>query len=124
MQQLALRRRRRFASREAALASFAGKPPFSSFQPDVLRAYVFHGLRDAPGPPAIVIHGEPVCVCGKIWVGLQVQQNDRPWQPGGERAAVSRVHNYGRDNMYTARASRALYLFQGVEIGKGTMPNA
>lgn len=79
MQQLALRRRRRFASREAALASFAGKPPFSSFQPDALRAYVFHGLRDAPGPPAFVIHGEPLSVCEK-GVGLQGQQADRPRQ--------------------------------------------
>ena len=47
MEVLALRRRRRFASREAALESFAGKPPFSSFRRDALREYVGHGLRDA-----------------------------------------------------------------------------
>ncbi|KAK9832718.1 hypothetical protein WJX81_003392 [Elliptochloris bilobata] len=48
MEQLALRRRRHFASRETALASFTGKPPFSSFSMDALREYVFHGLRDLP----------------------------------------------------------------------------
>ena len=49
MEVLALRRRRRFASREAALESLSGKPPFSTFREDALREYVSHGLRDAPG---------------------------------------------------------------------------
>ena len=53
MEVLALRRRRRFASREAALELFAGKPPFSSFRRDALREYVAHGLRDAPGVPEV-----------------------------------------------------------------------
>ena len=64
MEVLALRRRRRFASREAALESFAGKPPFSAFRRDALREYVAHGLRDAPGvPEAPLGFLERCCAC-------------------------------------------------------------
>jgi pimeloyl-ACP methyl ester carboxylesterase len=44
----ARRRRPRFAGREAAYANFASKPPLDALAPDALRAYVDHGLRDAP----------------------------------------------------------------------------
>jgi pimeloyl-ACP methyl ester carboxylesterase len=43
----ARRRRNRFDSVEAAFQNFAGKPPISWFEHDVLRAYVDHGLRPA-----------------------------------------------------------------------------
>jgi len=46
---VALRRKEHFASRAAALANFAGKPPFASFTPDALQLYVEHGFVDAPG---------------------------------------------------------------------------
>lgn len=44
----ARRRREGFASREDALARFAGKPPFSTFAPEVLQAYVDYGFDDLP----------------------------------------------------------------------------
>jgi pimeloyl-ACP methyl ester carboxylesterase len=44
----ALRRRRWFPDREAALANYAAKPPMRSFDPDALAAYVEHGFRDVP----------------------------------------------------------------------------
>jgi hypothetical protein len=44
----ARRRRARFADREAAYANFASKPPLDSLTPAALRAYVDHGLHDAP----------------------------------------------------------------------------
>ena len=44
----ARRRRPRFADREAAYANFASKPPLDGIDPMALRAYVDHGLRDAP----------------------------------------------------------------------------
>lgn len=47
--ELARRRRSRFASRAEALANFAGKLPFSAWDPEVLADYVRHGLLDAPG---------------------------------------------------------------------------
>lgn len=43
----AARRRRRFASREAALAAFASKPPLDALHPDALRAYCEHGFTSA-----------------------------------------------------------------------------
>ena len=43
----ALRRRRKFHSREAALAAFSGKPPLSHLHPACLRAYVDYGFRCA-----------------------------------------------------------------------------
>ncbi|BDA49390.1 Uncharacterized hydrolase SAV2581 at N-terminal half [Coccomyxa sp. Obi] len=42
----ALKRRRRFASKAAALQSFASKPPFQDFQSSALSAYIEHGLRE------------------------------------------------------------------------------
>jgi len=44
----ALRRRDVFPSRDDAHANYASKPPFSTLHPDALRAYVDHGLADAP----------------------------------------------------------------------------
>jgi pimeloyl-ACP methyl ester carboxylesterase len=44
----ALRRRDRFASRAEARANYAGKPPFAAFAPEVVDAYVEHGLADQP----------------------------------------------------------------------------
>ena len=43
------RRRSRFASREAALAAYARKPPMSSFQACALAAYVDYGFAPCPG---------------------------------------------------------------------------
>ena len=56
---LTLKRRRVFASKAAALDSFAAKPLFKRFRRDVLEAYVQHGLRDLPG--------EALCLPG--WAG-------------------------------------------------------
>jgi pimeloyl-ACP methyl ester carboxylesterase len=42
----ARRRRPSFASRDAAYANFAAKPPLETLTPAALRAYVDHGLRD------------------------------------------------------------------------------
>ena len=42
----AVRRRPVFASRDEAFANYAGKPPFSVLDHEVLRAYVDHGFRD------------------------------------------------------------------------------
>jgi pimeloyl-ACP methyl ester carboxylesterase len=44
----ALRRRDTFASRDEALANYAGKLPFSALDPEALRAYVDHGFADRP----------------------------------------------------------------------------
>ena len=46
MAEAARRRRPWFADREAAYANFSAKPPLSALAPEVLRAYVEHGLRD------------------------------------------------------------------------------
>ena len=43
------RRRSRFASREEALATYARKPPMSSFQAGALAAYVDYGFAPCPG---------------------------------------------------------------------------
>ncbi len=43
---LALRRRPRFPSREAALANYAGKPPMNSFDEEALAMYVEYGLAE------------------------------------------------------------------------------
>jgi pimeloyl-ACP methyl ester carboxylesterase len=48
MAESARRRRASFASRDDAYENFAGKAPFSTLDPDALRAYVDHGL----GPQA------------------------------------------------------------------------
>jgi len=42
----ALKRRRRFESRQAAIDNFASKPPFDAFAADALGAYVAHGFVD------------------------------------------------------------------------------
>jgi pimeloyl-ACP methyl ester carboxylesterase len=47
----ALRRRDRFASRHEAYDGYAAKPPLAAFHPDVLRAYVDHGLGPDPDHP-------------------------------------------------------------------------
>jgi pimeloyl-ACP methyl ester carboxylesterase len=44
----ARRRREVFASRAAALDNYAGKPPFTTFDPAALLAYVEWGFRDLP----------------------------------------------------------------------------
>ena len=44
----ARRRRASFDSFEAAVESYASKPPMNAFDPDVLRLYVAHGFRPAP----------------------------------------------------------------------------
>jgi pimeloyl-ACP methyl ester carboxylesterase len=44
----ALKRRRRFDSRQAAIDNFASKPPFDVFTPDALALYVGHGFVDDP----------------------------------------------------------------------------
>lgn len=45
----ALKRRPRFASKQAALQSFASKVPFKAFQSCALAAYIEHGLIELPG---------------------------------------------------------------------------
>lgn len=45
----ARRRREVFASRQAAFEAYAAKPPFSTVDPDALRAYVDHGFSDLDG---------------------------------------------------------------------------
>jgi pimeloyl-ACP methyl ester carboxylesterase len=42
------RRRETFPSRRAALENYAGKPPFSSFTPETIEAYVDYGFEDLP----------------------------------------------------------------------------
>jgi pimeloyl-ACP methyl ester carboxylesterase len=42
------RRREVFPTREAALANYRDKAPFTSFDPGALRAYVEHGFEDLP----------------------------------------------------------------------------
>jgi len=44
----ALKRRRRFDSRRAAIDNFASKPPFDVFTADALTLYVAHGFVDDP----------------------------------------------------------------------------
>ena len=73
MERMALRRRRQFASREAALASFAAKPPFSSFREDALCEYVQHGLRDAPGAFTVCEKGL-ARVISRRWSAVQTHE--------------------------------------------------
>ena len=49
LQKMAARRRRRFASKQAAQQAFAGRPTFRAFSNDALTAYVEHGFRELPG---------------------------------------------------------------------------
>ena len=44
----ALRRRKEFASRQQAMANFAGKAPFDRLHPDALAAYVDNGFAPSP----------------------------------------------------------------------------
>lgn len=46
----ARRRREVFPSRQAAFDAYAAKPPFSSVDPEALRAYVEHGFADVAEP--------------------------------------------------------------------------
>lgn len=55
----ARRRRPRFADREAAYANFASKPPLDALAPAALRAYVDHGLREAPGGDGVELACTP-----------------------------------------------------------------
>ncbi|HEX5366741.1 MAG TPA: alpha/beta hydrolase [Acidimicrobiales bacterium] len=55
----ARRRRRRFPDREAAYANFASKPPLQVLAPAALRAYVDHGLREAPDGDGVVLACAP-----------------------------------------------------------------
>lgn len=52
----AANRRAVFASEDAALANFAGKPPMDAFAPEVLEAYVRHGFRPDPGGIRLKCH--------------------------------------------------------------------
>ncbi|KAK9812816.1 hypothetical protein WJX72_004245 [[Myrmecia] bisecta] len=45
---LALKRRRRFLSQDAALQSFLARPPFTCFHPSAVHMYVEHGTRLLP----------------------------------------------------------------------------
>jgi pimeloyl-ACP methyl ester carboxylesterase len=45
----AARRRAGFASRDEAVANYAGKPPLNVLRPDALEAYVEHGFADVAG---------------------------------------------------------------------------
>jgi len=49
LEAMALKRRGRFESREAAAASLASKLPFSAWAPAVFGQYIAHGTRAAPG---------------------------------------------------------------------------
>ena len=48
MSETARRRREIFDSRDAAYERYASRPPFSTADPDALRAYVDHGFEDLP----------------------------------------------------------------------------
>jgi pimeloyl-ACP methyl ester carboxylesterase len=50
----ARRRREVFASRDEAFERYASRPPFSSADPEALRAYVDHGFRDQPDGTVIL----------------------------------------------------------------------
>lgn len=50
----ARRRRSVFPSRQVALSHFASTPPLASLHPDVLEAYVEHGLAEAPGEGVVL----------------------------------------------------------------------
>ncbi len=50
MSENALRRRRRFATRDEAFDRFGGRPPLQTLDKRALRAYVDHGLVDVDGP--------------------------------------------------------------------------
>jgi pimeloyl-ACP methyl ester carboxylesterase len=55
----ARRRREVFPSRDDAYANYLGKPPFSAFVPEAVRAYVDHGFEDrADGTVRLCCRGE------------------------------------------------------------------
>ncbi|MDW3213194.1 MAG: alpha/beta hydrolase [Ilumatobacteraceae bacterium] len=67
MVQGALRRRRTFASFEAAYDNYRAKPPMSVMTPPVLRNYVEYGFRptvDADGAPAVTLRCAPEVEAG------------------------------------------------------------
>ena len=49
LEMMAAKRRRTFASKQAAQQAFAKRPTFSAFSTDALTAYVEHGFRELPG---------------------------------------------------------------------------
>ena len=51
----ALKRRRTFPSKAAALRSYATRQAFKSFHAPALSAYVIHGFREMPGTPRITL---------------------------------------------------------------------
>lgn len=55
----ARRRRRSFASIEAAIENYAAKPPLAAFAPAALRAYVEHGFRPDPETGGVRLRCEP-----------------------------------------------------------------
>jgi pimeloyl-ACP methyl ester carboxylesterase len=58
----AMRRRRTFASFDAAYDNYRSKPPMSLMTPDTLRSYVDHGFReivDDDGTPAVTLRCVP-----------------------------------------------------------------
>ena len=52
---LAMKRRQRFPSKQAAFDSLRSRG-FSSFNEAVVRAYVDHGFRDLPGKQCVMFH--------------------------------------------------------------------
>jgi lipase len=53
------RRRRRFASADEMLARLATRPPFDTWDPEVLRDYCVHGTRPATSGPGVVLACRP-----------------------------------------------------------------
>ena len=49
LEKLALKRRGTFPSLEDAITSLGAKPPFSTFDREVLQLYLLHGTRPSPG---------------------------------------------------------------------------
>lgn len=74
----ALRRRRTFASRQAALDNYASKPPLDVLDPEVLRAYVDHGFSADPLEEAgVTLRCEPEVESQTYRMGLTHDAYDR-----------------------------------------------
>jgi pimeloyl-ACP methyl ester carboxylesterase len=81
MAQRTRRRREVFPTRDAALANYQGKPPFTSFDPDALRAYVEHGFEDLPD--------------GGVRLRCRREDEARVYEMSGHHGAFERLDEVG-----------------------------
>ncbi|CAN5437135.1 alpha/beta hydrolase [soil metagenome] len=91
----ARRRRAGFATRQEALARYAGRPPLGAFRADALSAYVEHGFADAPDGTVTLkctpeheaqvfeADGKPlISEVGTVTVPVLVARGERDRSPG------------------------------------------